>query len=98
LAAQNHFPPIAVLDSLSRLITAVCERDQLTKIQRLRKLLAAYSASEDLIRVGAYQKGADPVLDKAIEVVPALNAFLQQDRAEKCTFEEARARLLALPG
>ena len=59
LAAQNHFPPIAVLDSLSRLVTAVCDREHLMKIQRLRKLLAAYAASEDLIRVGAYQKGAD---------------------------------------
>jgi len=98
LAAQNHFPPIAVLDSLSRLITAVCTPEHLQKIQRLRKLLAAYSASEDLIRVGAYQKGADPVLDKAIEVIPALNVYLQQDRREKSTFEEARARLLALPG
>jgi flagellum-specific ATP synthase len=98
LAAQNHFPPIAVLDSLSRLVTAVCDREHLMKIQRLRKLLAAYAASEDLIRVGAYQKGADPVLDKAIEVIPALNAFLQQDRSEKSTLEDARARLLALPG
>src|SRR5277367_3481192 len=98
LAAQNHFPPIAVLDSLSRLVTAVCDREHLMKIQRLRKLLAAYAASEDLIRVGAYQKGADPVLDKAIEVIPAVNALLQQDRGEKSTFEEARARLLALPG
>ena len=98
LAAQNHFPPIAVLDSLSRLVTAVCDREHLMEIQRLRKLLAAYQASEDLIRVGAYQKGADPVLDKAIEVIPALHAFLQQDRGEKSTLEDARAQLLALPG
>jgi flagellum-specific ATP synthase len=98
LAAQNHFPPIAVLDSLSRLITAVCTPAHLLKIQRLRKLLAAYAASEDLIRVGAYQKGADPVLDKAMEVIPALNAFLQQHRGERSTYEDARARLLALPG
>ena len=98
LAAQNHFPPISVLDSLSRLVTSVCEREHLQKIQRLRKLMAAYAASEDLIRVGAYQKGADPVLDKAIEVIPAVNALLQQDRGEKSTFEDARARLLALPG
>jgi flagellum-specific ATP synthase len=98
LAAQNHYPPIAVLDSLSRLLTAVCGREQLEKIQRLRQLLAAYAASEDLIRVGAYQKGADPVLDQAIAVIPKLQGFLQQKKDEKSTFEEARARLLALPG
>ena len=60
--------------------------------------MAGYQASEDLIRVGAYQKGTDPVLDKAIEVIPALHAFLQQDRGEKSTLEDARAQLLALPG
>jgi flagellum-specific ATP synthase len=98
LAAQNHYPPIAVLDSLSRLLTAVCDREQLEKIRRLRQLLAAHAASEDLIRVGAYQKGADPILDQAIAVIPKLGAFLQQKKDEKATFAEARAQLLALPG
>ena len=51
---------------------AVCSPEHLEKARRLRKLLAAYTASEDLIRVGAYQKGLDPVLDQAIEVIPAL--------------------------
>ncbi|MGA6958363.1 MAG: FliI/YscN family ATPase, partial [Candidatus Acidiferrales bacterium] len=74
LAAQNHYPPIAVLDSLSRLLTAVCDRPHVEKIYRLRRLLAAYAASEDLIRVGAYQKGADAVLDQAIAVIPVLHA------------------------
>jgi flagellum-specific ATP synthase len=97
LAAQNHYPPIAVLDSLSRLLTAVCKREHLNKIQRLRQLLAAYAASEDLIRVGAYQKGTDAVLDKALEVLPSLNSFLQQEAEEKSTFEETLARFLGLP-
>ena len=98
LAAQNHYPPISVLDSLSRLLTAVCVPEHLQKIQKLRRLLAAYAASEDLIRVGAYQKGVDPILDKAIEVIPALNLFLQQSKDEKSTFEQGRARLLTLAG
>jgi flagellum-specific ATP synthase len=98
LAAQNHYPPIGVLDSLSRLLTAVCKRDHLDKIRRLRQLLAAYAASEDLIRVGAYQKGTDTVLDKALEVLPSLNSFLQQKAEEKSTYEETLARFLGLPG
>jgi flagellum-specific ATP synthase len=53
--------------------------------------------SEDLIRVGAYQKGTDVVLDKALQVLPALNAFLRQRKDEKTTFEQSRAQLLALP-
>ncbi|HEY6467782.1 MAG TPA: FliI/YscN family ATPase [Candidatus Acidoferrales bacterium] len=98
LASQNHYPPIAILDSLSRLLTSVCTPEHLNKIQRMRQLMAAYAASEDLVRVGAYQKGTDPALDRALEVLPRLNAFLQQKKAEHCSLEEARTQLLALPG
>jgi len=79
------------------LLTSVCTPEHLAKIQLLRQLLAAYSMSEDLIRVGAYQKGTDVVLDKALQVLPALNAFLRQRKDEKTTFEQSRAQLLALP-
>src|SRR6202158_4877890 len=78
IAIQNHYPPISVLDSLSRLMSSVATKEHLTKARSLRKLLAAYASAEDLIRVGAYQKGLDPVLDQAIEIVPPLNAFLQR--------------------
>ncbi|HUO25937.1 MAG TPA: FliI/YscN family ATPase [Candidatus Aquilonibacter sp.] len=97
LTAQNHYPPIAILDSLSRLLTSVCSSEHLAKIQRFRQLLASYVSSEDLIRVGAYQKGADPVLDRSIEVLPRLQAFLQQKKNEKSTFEGTVAQFMALP-
>ena len=98
LAAQGHYPPISMLDSLSRLIHAVCPADHLAKIQRMRQLLAAYAASEDLVRVGAYQKGTDPTLDRALEVLPRLNAFLQQKTDERSSLADAQAQLMALPG
>jgi len=98
LSAQNHYPPISILDSLSRLMPAVCTPEHLEKAGRLRKHLAAYTASEDLIRVGAYQKGMDPQLDQAIEVVPALGAFLQQRTDERITLAQTLAALQALPG
>src|SRR5690348_5450785 len=78
LASQNYYPPISIIDSLSRLLTAVCTPEHLAKIQRMRQLMAAYAASEDLVRVGAYQKGTDVALDRALEVLPRLKAFLQQ--------------------
>jgi flagellar biosynthesis/type III secretory pathway ATPase len=77
---------------------AVCTREHLDKVRRLRKLLAAYTASEDLIRVGAYQKGLDPVLDQAIEAMPSLTAFLQQRGDEKAPLAATLAKLQALPG
>ena len=98
LASEGHYPPISILDSLSRLVTSVCTPEHLSKMERLRHLIAAYAGSEDLIRVGAYQRGTDVVLDKAIDVLPALNLFLRQKKDERSTFEEARAQLLALPG
>jgi flagellum-specific ATP synthase len=77
-----------VLDSLSRLMSSVCSADHLTKSKALRVLLASYTRSEDLIRIGAYQKGFDAVLDRAVEVLPELNKFLQQHSNEKPLFPE----------
>ncbi len=97
LNAQGHYPPIAILDSLSRLMSAVCSAEHLEKARRIRRLLAAYAASEDLIRVGAYQKGADPTLDRAISALPAINGFLQQGKTENSLFADTVKSLQALP-
>jgi flagellum-specific ATP synthase len=98
LTSQNHYPPISILDSLSRLMPAVASQEHLEKAMRLRRLLAAYAASEDLIRVGAYQKGLDPVLDQAIASLPALTAFLQQRPDEKAPLEQTILAMKNLPG
>ena len=98
LAVQGHYPPISVLDSLSRLMPAVISREHLTKVQRLRHLLSVYAASEDLIRIGAYQKGADHLLDQALVALPSINSFLQQSREEHAPLDENIGALLALPG
>jgi flagellum-specific ATP synthase len=98
LHAQGHYPPISILDSLSRLMPAVCSAQHLEKVRRVRQLLAAYVASEDLIRIGAYQKGADAVLDGAIAALPAIKAFLQQAKNDVCGFEQSMQGVLALPG
>jgi flagellum-specific ATP synthase len=96
LATQNHYPPIAILDSISRLMPMVCSPEHMEKAQALRRLLAAYTASEDLIRIGAYQKGSDPVLDRALAILPELNRFLQQGANEEGTLQDTITRLLAL--
>ena len=98
LSAQGHYPPISILDSLSRLMPAVCTPEHLEKARRMRQLLAAYAASEDLIRVGAYQKGADALLDKAIAALPKIASFLQQKKSETASFEQTREALFTLPG
>lgn len=98
LAAQNHYPAIAVLDSVSRIMPAVTSPEHLAKAQDLRRLLAAYTASQDLIRIGAYQKGGDAELDRALAVLPQLNQLLMQTSGEQAPLEDTVARLLALAG
>ena len=97
LNAKGHYPPISVLDSLSRLMSAVCDQEHIEKARRLRELLATYTASEDLVRIGAYQKGSDTVLDQALAVLPAFTDFLRQQKAERPSYEETVTLLKALP-
>jgi flagellum-specific ATP synthase len=97
LSVRSHYPPISILDSVGRLMPAVCSGPHLQKAHELRRLLATYTASEDLIRIGAYQKGSDSSLDKAIAAIPELQRFLMQKPGESVSFAESISRLLALP-
>ena len=98
LAVRSHYPPISVLDSVSRLMPAVCSSPHLQKAHELRRLLAAYTASEDLIRIGAYQKGTDSTLDKALALIPDLHRFLMQKPSDSAPLPDTVTKLLALPG
>ena len=75
---------------------SVASREHLASSHQLRALLSAYASSEDLIRIGAYSKGADPVLDSAIAVLPELQAFLRQTPEEQAPFADTVARLNSL--
>ncbi len=97
LAAQSHYPPISILDSISRIMPAVISAEHLAKNNLIRRLFATYKASEDLIRIGAYQKGSDPDLDRAIALMPALREFLIQPSQEVAGMKDSHARLMALP-
>jgi flagellum-specific ATP synthase len=93
LASAGHYPPIQVLDSLSRLASAVCTPEHLRLARGLRSLLSAYAHSEDLIRIGAYQRGADAELDRAVAAMPAMRELLRQGALEKAPFASIVPRL-----
>ena len=97
LALRNHYPPISVLESLSRLMPSVTSPEHMSKSRALRLSLAAFAKSEDLIRIGAYQKGFDTALDRAVEVLPQVNAFLQQNAVETPNFAAIVQQLTNLP-
>jgi len=82
LAAAGQYPPVAVLDSLSRLMPAVTTREHREQAARARRLLATFARSEDLIRIGAYKPGSDVELDRAIAVMPLLRSFMEQQSGE----------------
>jgi flagellum-specific ATP synthase len=98
LVMRSHYPPISITESLSRLMSSMVSKEHLAKANALRLLMAAYARSEDLIRIGAYQKNSDPILDSAVQNLPALNAFLQQTPDVLNTYPQIVEQLMALPG
>lgn len=88
LAARNHYPAIDVLQSVSRVMPKVATREHKIVASHLRDLMAAYKQNEDLITVGAYARGSNLKVDKAISVIDDLNALLRQDVAETLTITE----------
>lgn len=96
LAAAGHYPPVDVLDSLSRLMPAVTTEVHRGQAAVVRRLLAAHARSEDLVRIGAYKPGSDDELDRALLVMPRLKTFLEQGSSERVTMEQTLAQLGAM--
>ena len=96
LADQGHFPAIDVLRSISRLRTDICTDETVTAGRKVLARMAAYKRVEDMINIGAYAHGSNPEIDKAIETMPAINTFLQQDVSEGFSIEQGLAQLQEL--
>lgn len=96
IAAQNHYPAIDVLNSVSRVMLEIVEARHYQAGQRLRSALAAYREAEDLINIGAYVSGSNPEIDRAIGVISEIKRFLQQDVYEISTLAETVQRLVEL--
>ncbi len=93
LASSGWFPPVDILDSLSRLMPSVTTVEHRSHSATVRRLLAAHAASEDLVRIGAYKAGTDLDLDQAIRIMPELRRYLVQDRDEQVTIQDSIAQL-----
>lgn len=93
IAAQNHFPAIDVLASVSRVMSAVVPKEHMEANRKLRALMAVYKEAEDLIHIGAYVKGSSPKIDEAVQKIDAINDFLCQGVFEVQSFEETIQRL-----
>lgn len=96
LGHKNHYPAIDILQSISRCMSQIAEKEHKQTANRLKTVLATYNEAEDLINIGAYKSGSNPSIDYAISKIDAVNAFLCQETDEKFDFEESVELLGAL--
>jgi len=89
LATSNHFPSIEVLESISRVEPAILTAEQRAITGEIRRLLAAYREAKDLIEIGAYVTGSNPLVDRAIRQKSQIDAFLRQDITETAQAAES---------
>ncbi len=82
LASRNHYPPIDLLQSTSRLMNVLVDQEHMKCSNRIREILATYQESEDLINIGAYNQGSNKSIDQALRYIEPVNRFLSQDREE----------------
>lgn len=96
LADAGHYPAIDIEQSISRAMVNLIEPAHFEKIRQFKVLFSRYQRSRDLIAVGAYAPGSDPVLDQAVNLYPSMEAFLQQNAALAASYGESLAHLSAL--
>ena len=88
LAAENHYPAIDVLGSVSRVMDSIVGQDHRAMGGMLRETLAAYRDARDLINIGAYVAGSNQQIDRAIRLLPGITAFLKQRPEEPSSFDD----------
>ena len=96
IAESGHYPAIDVEASVSRVMNEIATRGQMTLARRLRQVMATYNQSRDLVTLGAWRPGANPQLDQAVALWPAVQKYLDQDLSERSTFDASLAELAGL--
>ncbi len=93
LAAQNHYPAVDVLNSVSRVMIDIVGERHLSCASKMRSILATYREAKDMIEIGAYKHGTNQKIDEAVRMQEQCNSFLRQGIWEKFSFQETQ-RLL----
>ena len=96
IANSNHYPPVDVLQSVSRVMTEIVSPEHLKAAGQVKSMLAVYQEAQDLINIGAYQKGANPEIDRAVALHGPLQEFLRQDVQDYLTFEDTVQTMSAI--
>jgi flagellum-specific ATP synthase len=96
LASRNHYPAIDVLDSVSRVMPEVTDLTHQEAAGEIKRLLSEYRQAEDLINIGAYQPGSNPVVDRAINKIDLINDFLRQGINDKADYKDTVSQLIEI--
>src|SRR5574340_794181 len=96
LVEQGHYPAIDIEASISRVMSRLASPEHLSIVQRFKHMYAHYQRNRDLISVGAYVKGSDPLLDEAIALYPQMEQFLKQDMFQREPYAASIAQLTVL--
>ncbi|WP_345780050.1 flagellar protein export ATPase FliI [Microbulbifer litoralis] len=98
LAEAGHYPAIDIEASISRAMTAITDEQQQHRARGFKQLFSRYQRNRDLISVGAYSPGQDPQLDRAVQLYPRMENFLQQGIGERAAIDDAQTALAQLLG
>jgi flagellum-specific ATP synthase len=98
IANRNHYPAIDILASVSRVMTDIVTPEHKKMANEIKKSMAVYDNSEDLINIGAYVKGSSPEIDDSISKHDKINTFLTQTVEERVSFEDTLAAMNAIVG
>lgn len=96
IAEMNHYPAIDVLGSISRLMSSIVTPEHREAAAKLRRIMALYRENKDLIDVGMYVSGSNPKLDIAIQMMPQINAFLQQRTSDLVSMDTTISTLIQM--
>ena len=93
IANSNHYPPIDILGSVSRVMPDIVSREHLDEFGTIKNMLAIYREAEDLINIGAYREGANPEIDRSVKLHMPIRDFLKQDMLEHYNLDETLAMM-----
>jgi len=88
IANSNHYPPIDILGSVSRVMPEIVNKEHLSEFGTIKNMIAVYNEAEDLINIGAYREGSNPEIDRSIKLHAPIQGFLKQEMMEQYSFDE----------
>ena len=96
IAAKNHFPAIDIQNSVSRVMTHIVDQEHQQLAGELKENKGIYEESQDLINIGAYKKGTNPRIDRAVDLNPPINKFLRQETHERFSYQDTKELLSSI--